>query len=327
MSNRGETLKTRTNTKMTLERPMVTRHYLMTWDLDKCVGCQMGPTVCPKEALTHVDGEIVDGHLISSPSVDVDSDKCIMCGICVEICPLHAIDMRINDKVENPVLEYGAFPEVRGSITFDKSKFDFSLKDFVVDNCPTNAISYDKENDTMAIKYEDCIRCRQCEVASDGAFKVTQPWQGSVELRREKCVEGCFACADVCPTRALHINDDGELVLADYYCIKCGACMHACPIQPEFEEEEFTFESQGLTLTRTHQKLLNPDDLAIKVERWRVVHEPVKSAAWIEALRKLADDKASAVEIDRKRALKRRDLILALRGHILPELLDDKDKS
>jgi len=114
-------------------------------------------------------------------------------------------------------------------------------------------------------------------------------------------------------------------VLADYFCIKCGACMHACPIQPEFEEEAFTFESQGLTLSRTYKKLINEDDLAIKVERWRVNHSPVQSAAWIEALRKLADDKASAVEIDRKRALKRKDLILALRSHILPILTRDQE--
>jgi formate hydrogenlyase subunit 6/NADH:ubiquinone oxidoreductase subunit I len=154
---------------------------------------------------------------------------------------------------------------------------------------------------------------------------VQQAWQGKVELHRDRCVEGCVACADVCPTRALHLDDDGELVLADYYCIKCGACMHACPIQPEFEEVEFTFESQKQTLTRSYQKLVNEDELAIKVERWRVHHTPVQSAAWIEALRKLADDKASAVEIDRKRALKRRDLILALKGHVLPDLTHDKE--
>ena len=325
MSNRGKTFKTRTETQMTLERAMITRHYLMKWDLDRCVGCQMGPTACPKEALTHLDGEIIEGRMVTRPSVDVDPEKCVFCGICVEICPVHAIDMQVNGKHEIPVLEYDAFPEVRGHLTFEKSEFDFSKKDFVIDNCPTNIISYDEENDTMAIRYEDCIRCRQCEVASDGAFKVTQRWQGSVKLQRENCVEGCLACADVCPTRALHINDEGELVLADYFCIKCGACMHACPIQPEFEEEEFTFESQGLTLTRSRQKLLNEDALAIKVERWRVQHKPIQSAAWIEVLRKLADDKASAVEIDRKRALKRKDLVLALRGHILPDFIRDKE--
>jgi formate hydrogenlyase subunit 6/NADH:ubiquinone oxidoreductase subunit I len=226
--------------------------------------------------------------------------------------------MRVNGKREIPVLTYGAFPEVCGNISFTKSEFDFSLKDFVIDNCPTNVISYDEEKDTMAIDYAHCIRCRQCEVASNGAFKVVQRWQGSVELAREKCVEGCFACADICPTRALHINDADELVLADYYCIKCGACMQVCPIKAEYEEEEFTFTSQGLTLTRTREVITNKELLPIKVERWRAKHEPIKSAAWIEALRKLADDKISAVEIDRKRALKRKDLILALRGHTLP---------
>ncbi len=324
MSNRGKTIKHRTEHQMVLERPMVTRHYRMTWDLDRCVGCQMGPTACPKEALTHMEGQIQDGRMDVKPSVDVDPETCVFCGICVEICPVHAIDIQVNDKPENPVLAYDAFPEVRGNIQFDKSKFDFSLKDFVIQNCPTEVISYNQSEQTMAIRYEDCIRCRQCEVASNGAFKVIQPWEGSVELNREKCVEGCLACADVCPTRALHINQENQLVLADYYCIKCGACMHACPIKPEFEEQSFTFESQGLTLTRSYEKLINPDELAIKVERWRVKHKPVKSAAWIEVLRKLADDKAKSVEIDRKRALKRKDLILALQGHILPEFTKDK---
>lgn len=319
MSERGKTIKNRTDNLMTLERPMVTRHYVMNWDLDRCVGCQMCPTVCPKEALTHVEGEIVDGRMAAEPSVDVDPDLCVFCGICAEICTVHAITMSVNGQPENPVLKYEAFPEVRGHLNFDKDSFDFSHKSLVIDNCPTNIISYDEEKDTMAIKFEDCIRCRQCEVASKGAFKVTQRWQGSVELHRERCVEGCLACADVCPTRALYINDSDELVLADYYCIKCGACMHACPIKPEFSEEEFTFESQGLTLTRSYQKLINGDQLAIKVERWRTQPTDVKSSAWIEALRKLADDRASAVEIDRKRALRRKDLIKALRGHTLPE--------
>ena len=314
MSKRGMTQKIIDEHEITLERAMVTRHYLMTWDLDRCVGCQIGPLVCPKEAVLHVEGEIADGRLTKEPSVDIDAEKCVLCGICEIMCPKNAISITINGKYENPVLTLGAFPELIQSTKFDKGQFDWSRKDFVIQNCPTDVISYDEEEDTLVVDQEHCIRCRQCEVASDGAFHVVQPWQGQVELRREKCVPGCLACADICPTRALHINDEGELVLADYYCIKCGACMQVCPIKPEYEDYQVTFESQGVTKTVVHRRVTNADELPIWVERWRVGHTPVQSAAWIEALGKMADDKAGAVEIDRKRALKRRDLLKALAG-------------
>jgi len=133
-------------------------------------------------------------------------------------------------------------------------------------------------------------------------------------LRREKCVEGCLACADICPTRALHIDDIGELVLADYYCIKCGACMQICPVKAEFEEYEITAEAFGVTKAIKHERITNADSLPVYVERWRVAHTPVQSGAWTQALLKVADDKAGMTEIDRKRALKRRDLITALKG-------------
>ena len=315
--SRGTPKKTRNEHEMTINRDMLTRNYWMIWDLDKCVGCQIGPTVCPKEALSHVPAVLEDGRILQRASVDVYESKCTNCGICVEACPTHAIELTVNRKAENPVIAYGAFPEFDAKTIFRKDKFDFTLKDFIIENCPTNVISYDEKRDTMRVAFEDCIHCRQCEVASKGAFEVRQPWVGSVVLIREKCLPECFACADICPTRALHINDDGELVLADYYCIKCGACMQVCPVKPQYEEETFTFESHGMLHTRTRQKLVNKSTLPIVVERWRINHSDVSSAAWIEALRKLSDDKAKSVEIDRKRALRRADLIEALRGNLV----------
>lgn len=174
----------------------------------------------------------------------MDEKKCVNCGVCVVSCPTHAISLTINGKAEIPVIEYGAYPEFITKTIFRKEKFDFSLKDFLIDNCPTGVISYDEGRDTMRVDFDNCIHCRQCEVASKGAFEVRQAWVGSVELHRERCVEGCVACADICPTRALHINESGELVLADYYCIKCGACMEVCPVKSEYVEEPFEFESQ-----------------------------------------------------------------------------------
>jgi len=234
--------------------------------------------------------------------------------MCEIMCPKNAITTTVNDKVENPVLAYGCFPELIQSTKFDREAFDMERKDFVIENCPTGVISYDEERDTLVVDQTHCIRCRQCEVASDGAFQVKQPWQGSVVLRREKCVEGCLACADVCPTRALHIDEEGELALADYYCIKCGACMQVCPIKAETETYEVTIESQGVSRAVEHERITNADDLPVWVERWRVGHTPVQSAAWIEALSKMADDKAGSVEVDRTRALRRRDLLKALKG-------------
>ena len=314
MSKRGLTQKTVTENQIQLERAMVTRHYVFTWDLERCVGCQIGPLVCPKEAVIHVDGEVVDGRLVKKPSVDIDAEKCVLCGMCEIMCPKNAITTTVNDKVENPVLAYGCFPELIQSTKFDREAFDMERKDFVIENCPTGVISYDEERDTLVVDQTHCIRCRQCEVASDGAFQVKQPWQGSVVLRREKCVEGCLACADVCPTRALHIDEEGELALADYYCIKCGACMQVCPIKAETETYEVTIESQGVSRAVEHERITNADDLPVWVERWRVGHTPVQSAAWIEALSKMADDKAGSVEVDRTRALRRRDLLQALVG-------------
>ncbi len=315
--SRGIPKKTKTEHEMTIARPMVTRNYLMRWDLDRCVGCQIGPIVCPKDALTHVEAELKDGRIVKRSSVDVDEKKCVNCGACVVSCPTHAISLTINGKPEIPVIEYGAYPEFITKTIFRKEKFDFSLKDFIIDNCPTGVISYDEVRETMRIDFDNCIHCRQCEIASKGAFEVRQAWVGSVELHRERCVEGCLACADICPTRALHIDDAGELVLADYYCIKCGACMEVCPVKAEYVEEPFEFESQGMTLQRKLKRLTNADELPIKVERWRVNHTEVSSASWIEALRKVSDDKAKSIEIDRKGALRRADLIDALRGNLL----------
>ena len=319
MSQRGIAQKTKNKKEMTIHRGMVTRDYWMKWDFDKCVGCQICPTSCPMGALTHVPAVLEDGRMVSKAAVDVDEKKCVNCGICVITCPTHAISLTINGKKEIPVIEYGAYPELLAKTKFRKEEFDFSLKDFVIDNCSADVISYDEVRDTMRVDFENCIHCRQCEIASNGAFTVDQAWVGSVELHRERCVEGCLACADICPSRALHINEQGELVLADYYCIKCGACMQICPIKPQYKTETFQFTSNGVNVTREREVLVNEDELAVKVERWRVNHTPVSSATWTEALRKLSDDKATMVEIDRKRALRREDLILALRkGDLSP---------
>ena len=57
---------------------MVTHHDVLIWDLDRCVGCQTGPRVCPKEAISHIEGAVENGHMVTKLLVDVDPDKCIL---------------------------------------------------------------------------------------------------------------------------------------------------------------------------------------------------------------------------------------------------------
>ena len=311
---RGTTIKHETDHEMVLERKMVTHHDVLTWDLDRCIGCQLGPKVCPKDALQHVGGHIEEGRVTEKMRIDVDAEKCIFCGMCVAICPMHAISLTLNDAPANPAQTYEAFPVLIESNHFHPELFDWTRKDFVLNYCPVDAISYDEAAHTLVVDDDVCIRCRQCEVASDGAFTVVQAWEGTVMLRRDQCVEGCFACDDVCPTRALHVNDAGELVLADYYCIKCGACVQVCPVKPVIEHYDVTLRSQGVEVTKTLERVANVDHLPIWVERWRIKHEPIHSGAWAHALVKLADDKANMIELERIRAVKRHDLIVALKG-------------
>ena len=126
MGGRGAAQKSVTDQKITIERSMVTRHYVMTWDLDRCVGCQIGHLVCPKDSVIYVEGRITDGRLVRKPSIDIDPKTCVLCGMCEVMCPTKAIRFTINGKRENPVLTHDAFPDPIASTTFEVENFDWS---------------------------------------------------------------------------------------------------------------------------------------------------------------------------------------------------------
>jgi MinD superfamily P-loop ATPase len=129
-----------------------------------------------------------------------------------------------------------------------------------------------------------CIYCQQCEAAFPGVFRVTMPWQGRVLLDEARCPEGCQACVDICPTDALAVQD-GRLKVDERFCLYCGACQQVCPVEG-----------------------------AIVVERARVLHTPVKSAAWTSAIERLISVEAASQELDAKSQGKRRLVLRYLPG-------------
>ncbi len=57
----------------------------VTFNLDRCKGCGLCVSVCPKKIL-RLDGSAVNrkGY---HPSMIIDQDLCIACGNCARVCP------------------------------------------------------------------------------------------------------------------------------------------------------------------------------------------------------------------------------------------------
>jgi NAD-dependent dihydropyrimidine dehydrogenase PreA subunit len=49
-----------------------------------------------------------------------------------------------------------------------------------------------------------------------------------IELDKELCVD-CGACVSVCPTGAVHFEEDRSVTINQSKCIQCALCVDSCP--------------------------------------------------------------------------------------------------
>jgi Ni,Fe-hydrogenase III small subunit/ferredoxin len=85
--------------------------------------------------------------------------------------------------------------------------------------------------------------------------------RGLPTVDASKCVEGCQACAEACPTDAISIN--GSLSIDLGKCLFCTDCINACP------EGAIAYTGDHRLATRTRQDLIRTDaayKLAEKLE-------------------------------------------------------------
>lgn len=137
------------------------------------------------------------------------TSKCTACQLCVSNCP--------GFVLKPAGLQYGLSGFLQPRLDFNSGMCEF-----------------------------DCVRCSNiCPNGALEPLKVERKRRlqiGSAEYFRKRCVvvtdrTFCGACAEHCPTGAVHMVDweEGLTIpkVEPELCIGCGACEYICPVRPD----------------------------------------------------------------------------------------------
>ncbi|MEM1581835.1 MAG: 4Fe-4S binding protein [Candidatus Bathyarchaeia archaeon] len=272
-----------------LERVMYTKRYTLYLDRNVCVGCEICKAACPKEAIKIVKPSDF-GDIEEPPkriTVTVLEDKCNFCGICSEVCIFGAFKQIINGEERIPVLKSESFPRIIHEVKVDETLCPPSCK-ICEESCPIRLIKVNFTSEgkvNVDVNVERCPGCRICEIKCPyDAIHARKIITGVIKINTEFCPEGCRECVDACPIpNVLSISSDGKVNVNDLFCVYCGACRNACPVEG-----------------------------ALEIRRVAFYHAPVKSGAWNKALERLTSTGDMAKELRSKSASKVYDSVRRL---------------
>ncbi|MBI5210467.1 MAG: 4Fe-4S binding protein [Elusimicrobia bacterium] len=159
--------------------------------------------------LRHAPGEPRDGIPPGGKSMEEFYARCVACGTCASVCPTGIL----TRKSASPLAGMGQAKMGYGS---PACSYECNACLAV---CPSGALSY------FPLPVKKRIKI------------------GSSILKKERCIplaqdKDCAACHERCPTGAISMVAQARKKarapkLDDRYCIGCGACEAACPVQPE----------------------------------------------------------------------------------------------
>ncbi|MHA1820268.1 MAG: 4Fe-4S dicluster domain-containing protein [Promethearchaeota archaeon] len=228
---------------------------IMTYDINKCVGCSLCYVVCPERAIEIGPvPEIAQGLIEDMPPVLIDTEKCSFCFMCERVCINSVYDIRYGDGSE---IDKSAYPKLP------------QLWKYHEETCQVDENS---EICKMCIKIRDPENVRNGKHFAKDLAKVVKncptksmefvsPFKGKVTIlpnQLHKCdPNGCKACVNICPTESFFIPQTaediikyGKIACNEETCMYCGACENACPekiivVQRDSVDMEIPEESLG----------------------------------------------------------------------------------
>jgi len=240
---------------------------------ERCLPCLLCERSCPNDAITLSlniprKEELVPFEEDAEGTIEIDREKCTLCGLCAHFC--------------DALLMVEREPDVNAPCPFEDVLVDEERCDYCtlcVGLCPEDAIEVVRTKGSevkaapppiegkVEVDAKLCTRAGWCKaVCPYDAVELTRPFEGTIRLLRGPLLEcdpvGCHACFNVCPSECFYVKapEDTEhggvegirIGVRSEYCIYCGACEHACPLD------------------------------GIVVERSEVRHHPLPEGAWHE---------------------------------------------
>jgi ferredoxin len=167
-------------------------------------------------------------------SVDRFLARCTACHLCLTACPTQVL--------QPAFLEYGFAGLMKPRLDFTKSPCTYTCR-ACAEVCPDGAI------DRLDLAEKQLIRIGEAHLDVDRCIVKTKGTD-------------CAACSEQCPTQAVTTVPYGTNLrlpqLNRDFCIGCGGCEYACPVQPQKAIVVTGYRRHGRARKAADQKAATP---------------------------------------------------------------------